>query len=382
MFCVKRQVVQTFWVKRELRITDIVLMIDKNTNKNWRLVMKQYLLPETGNFYKANMHTHTVCSDGIYTPEEIKEHYKSHGYSVVAYTDHDVMIDHSDLNDENFLAITSYEIETNSVSIGNSFTATHCYHLNFYAPVSNQTDYVCPNPSYCFKNAPKYAAQQDYYKGDYIRRYSVEGQNEMIAEARAKGYLVSYNHPDWSLQNYSDYIGLEGITAVEVYNTGCVVGGFVLDKGDHVLDHFLKAGKRIYPVATDDCHGNNDMCGGWVRFKADALTYDNILNAYAKGNFYASWGPEMESLYMENGVLKMDFPADSHVASVEVHTAVRWVVRRNGTDMIHAEIDLNDYMNEIKSIGFPIDRAYFRVIVTDDKGNKALTRGYFLDELE
>ena len=75
--------------------------------------MKHYLIPESGRFYKANLHTHTTCSDGCKTPEEIKEIYKAHGYSVVAYTDHDVMINHSDLNDENFLAITSHEVETN-----------------------------------------------------------------------------------------------------------------------------------------------------------------------------------------------------------------------------------------------------------------------------
>ncbi|MBO5897602.1 MAG: hypothetical protein J6R04_01195 [Clostridia bacterium] len=42
--------------------------------------MKQYLLPEKGIFYKANMHTHTTISDGQLTPEEIKEIYKARGY--------------------------------------------------------------------------------------------------------------------------------------------------------------------------------------------------------------------------------------------------------------------------------------------------------------
>ena len=124
------------------------------------------------------------------------------------------------------------------------------------------------------------------------------------------------------------------------------------------------------------------MCGGWVRFKAPALTYSNIFNAYAKGDFYASWGPELESLYLEDGVLKMDFPADSHVVSAEVHTAVRCCDVRRGTDMTHAEFDLNGFIAEIKRIGFPLDRAYFRVVITDERGNRALTRGYFLDELE
>ena len=344
--------------------------------------MIHYLLPETGRFYKANMHTHTTCSDGCKTPEEIKEIYKAHGYSVIAYTDHDVMINHSDLNDEDFLAITSHEVETNGPAMFGDFGESPCYHLNFYSPIPDQTDYACPNPGYAWGNARAIADTQPHYKGDYRRIYSVEGQNDMIAKARDKGYLVSYNHPDWSLQSYPDYIGLEGITAVEVYNTGCVVAGWVLDEGDHVLDHFLKAGKRVYPVATDDCHGEHDMCGGWVRFKADELSYDAIMNAYAKGDFYASWGPELESLYLEDGILKMDFPADSKVVCAEVHTAVRWAGRQNGEALTHAEIDLNPFIAEIKRMGYPLDRAYFRVVITDAAGNRAMTRGYFLDEIQ
>lgn len=86
--------------------------------------MTHYLLPENGCFYKANLHTHTTISDGRYTPEEIKDYYKARGYSVIAYTDHDVMVDHSDLNDGDFLAITSYEVETNGPSAGGSFMDT------------------------------------------------------------------------------------------------------------------------------------------------------------------------------------------------------------------------------------------------------------------
>ncbi len=62
--------------------------------------MRQYLLPEKGNFYKANMHMHTTVSDGCWTPEQAKEEYKKRGYSIMAYTDHEVMIPHDELNDE------------------------------------------------------------------------------------------------------------------------------------------------------------------------------------------------------------------------------------------------------------------------------------------
>ena len=34
--------------------------------------MRKYLIPEKGNFYKANLHMHTNISDGNMTPLEVK----------------------------------------------------------------------------------------------------------------------------------------------------------------------------------------------------------------------------------------------------------------------------------------------------------------------
>lgn len=342
--------------------------------------MTIHLLPKEGRFYKANLHTHTQVSDGCHTPEEIKAIYQAHGYSVVAFTDHDVMVSHQDLTDENFLALTAYEVYTNAPTPSGSFLDVPTYHLNFYAATPDETRYPCPNPGYCFGNAPGWV--QDGYKGDYVRRYSVEGQNEMIAEANRLGYLVSYNYPDWSLQHYPDYAGLEGLHAVEVYNTGCVVDGCVLDAGDHVLDDFLNLGKRVFPIATDDNHGDHDTCGGWVRFKAPALTYPDILKAYRQGDFYASWGPDIESLTLEDGILHLTC---TPVVRVEIHTGLRWTRRLTapgGTSEPAGEFvcDLTEYIRETRRIGHG-DTAYFRLVLTDIHGNRAMTRGYFLDEL-
>ena len=76
--------------------------------------MRKYLLPDSGNFYKANLHVHTTVSDGQMTPEEIKRIYKEHGYSIVAFTDHEIMVPEPHLTDGEFLAITSTEISVNS----------------------------------------------------------------------------------------------------------------------------------------------------------------------------------------------------------------------------------------------------------------------------
>ena len=73
--------------------------------------MKKYLLPPEGQFYKANLHCHSTVSDGRWSPERIKAEYMARGYSVIAYTDHDVLIPHQDLTDESFVALSGYELE-------------------------------------------------------------------------------------------------------------------------------------------------------------------------------------------------------------------------------------------------------------------------------
>ena len=72
--------------------------------------MTRFLLPARGVDRKVNLHTHTVFSDGIYTPQEIKTLYRARGYDAVAFTDHEVMIPHNDLTDETIVALNGVEI--------------------------------------------------------------------------------------------------------------------------------------------------------------------------------------------------------------------------------------------------------------------------------
>ena len=87
------------------------------------------LLPASCGSYKANLHCHTTLSDGRLTPQQVKAHYLEHGYSVVAFTDHNVLIDHSDLNDSRFLALTGIEVDTDSFVYGKKHEFNQTCHL-------------------------------------------------------------------------------------------------------------------------------------------------------------------------------------------------------------------------------------------------------------
>ena len=177
----------------------------------------KYLLGKIGNFYKANLHTHTVISDGHFTPEEIKKKYSEKGYSVVAFTDHNVIVTHNDLSDGNFLAITALEINVNDGYPNHQFDKT--YHLNFYSKDKNKTVAAVFNDRK-IGNSYDYVTEE-MRKNKYDAKYSAESINEMIRRMNADGFLTVYNHPVWSLQNYTDYIDLNGLWGVEVHNSAC-----------------------------------------------------------------------------------------------------------------------------------------------------------------
>ena len=58
-----------------------------------------YLISPFKKQYKANLHSHSVFSDGAKTPEELKAAYQSQGYSVLAITDHETPKNHTYLSD-------------------------------------------------------------------------------------------------------------------------------------------------------------------------------------------------------------------------------------------------------------------------------------------
>ena len=151
--------------------------------------MKKYLIPNEGTFYKANLHMHTTVSDGVMTPLETKEAYMREGYSIVAFSDHEVLTPHTDLTDENFLAITSTEISINSSSEV-PFSFIKCYHLNLFSknPVKDFFSTFCEE-YICLEQSKKYITEeQKQYKNN--RLYTTEYVNWVIQKAKEEGFTT------------------------------------------------------------------------------------------------------------------------------------------------------------------------------------------------
>ena len=341
--------------------------------------MKTYLLPESGSFYKANLHMHTTVSDGRMTPEETKEEYKKRGYSVVAYTDHEGLVPHAELTDESFVAITSYEVATNSGITPADFRFEKTYHLNLYSKDPHKDVSPVFNMALLWIEKVAQFMSDEAKAVDWPREYTIDSMNELIARVKEEGFFVCFCHPNWSLQNYCDYAGLKGLWGVECYNTCSTIHGY--PDTMQPIDDLLRLGEKVFPVAADDAHGSkedtNDCFGGFVMIKAEKLDYDTIIKALEKGDFYASSGPTIEELYLENGVLHIK---TSPAAKIEVITErrVRWCVQ--GESMTEASFDLSDYMAKSHAVSGQHWPSYFRVNVYDAAGEQAHTRAFFEEE--
>ena len=340
--------------------------------------MKKFLLPEEGQFYKANLHCHSTYSDGKLAPEELKKIYKEEGYSILAYTDHNVLISHSELADESFLPLNGYELDVTEVlEPETAFCFRKTCHFCLIALDPDNLTQVCFHRSRYFGKAAPHAGEVvfDDSLPDYERVYTPECINDMMKKGRDSGFFVTYNHPTWSLESYEQYMAYEHMNAMEICNNSCLAMGYN-DYNPRVYDDILRSGKRILCIATDDNHnghpresGRWDSFGGFTMIKADRLEYKPVTDALVKGNFYASQAPLIHSLWFEDGKVHITC---SDARCISMDTGIRKstiVYGQNGAPVTEASFDITKEM------------VYFRLTVTDERGKHANTNAYFTDEL-
>ena len=331
--------------------------------------MKTYLLPQDGRFYKANLHCHSTVSDGKKTPEDLKALYQAEGYSVLAYTDHHVQVSHDELTDEGFLALIGYEISLNE---------------NAVCPRQGRVCHIC-----LISGESSHTLQEIYYSNQYEERnkerlhydtkrppmdrtYSCENVRAVMRLAREQGYFVTYNHPTWSGEAYPQYMNYDGMHAMEIVNFSSFTDGqFEINEREY--DDMISGGKRIFCIATDDNHNvypresqRWDSFGGFTMVKADRLEHSSIVNALKNGHFYASQGPEIYDLWMEDGEVHLVCTAANLIRmKCQYRTQALWAGSDGPLTEATFRVDPKD--------------VYFRITVVDSKGKSAFTNAYFLN---
>jgi hypothetical protein len=230
-------------------------------------------------FYKGNLHTHTVNSDGDSTPDDVVKWYRDHGYNFVTLTDHNYLTNVDGLNalhgaDDQFIVMKGEELTDRF--------GTKPIHINGFAP-------------------------NGFIKltgGSSV----LDMAQKMIDAVRGAGAVPSVNHPNygWAI-SADELLQLQRTKLFEVFNGHPLVnnfGGGGVPGLEEVWDRMLSSGKLLYGIAVDDAHyfkRPEDKTAprpgqGWVYVRAPRLESRALVDALERGDFYSSTGVELQSI--------------------------------------------------------------------------------------
>ena len=320
---------------------------------------------------KGNLHAHSTLSDGMCTPDELKQIYVEEGYSFIAYTDHNVFPELSRLNDDSFIAFFGSEIKSYPAEDNESCGDYRTYHMLCLAgPNFDDVTYPIKANEYV---KPHRSAQNSHY---------AETQ-QIIDQMIERGCLVTINHPIWSRLLPEDICSLDRFFALEIYNSQCAIDG--CDAGDGTLywDLLLRQGKKIWGYAADDNHNKDNLsskdavkidathprwpsCKGWVMVYAESLTQQAIATALQNGRFYSSTGPEIYQYKIVDNCVIVEC---SQVVRIDFIT-----YDRRGYSFTDQQ---GLYSAQYQLEG---DELYVRVQCTDRSGHCAWTNPIFLNQ--
>ncbi len=309
--------------------------------------MKKILISKNGYKFKANLGSYTIDSLGKLTAEELKNVYKKQGYSVLAYSDVDKVIDRTILSDKDFLPLTSYK------------TSIENYHFTLYSRIPDNAVVEMP-------------------KGDFENIQ--DRVNAFIKAANAEGYIVCIDHPAKSMQTFADYDTLTDYFAIEVTDYASVVEGHIEDN-NHILDRILRSGNKVRIMAADSNrnefpfdHPHSDSFGAFAMINAEALTYSDVFSAIEKGEFYVSTGPTFEEVSVEGIKVKVKCSPVKYIRLLNAgRDAVMMVaIAPEGEYITEAEFEVSDrdYCGN-----------YVRVDIRDQYGDFADSQAYYIDEI-
>ena len=277
-------------------------------------------------FYKGNLHAHTTNSDGKLSPEEVIDRYQQAGYDFLALTDHWKRTIETPRFYKNMLLLPGIELDytlTNEV--------IHVVGVNVDETILTRAD----------------------------RRHTARRGIRDIRRAAGQAILA---HPAWSLNTLETLQELDGLTAVEIYNSvsGTPWNG---DRADSmlILDIAAAHGLLLNTVASDDSHFyTGEECTSFTMLQADELSAAGISRALDAGAFYASRGPRFRQIEIENGEIHVTCDP---VRQIVFHSNLPYTRQRcvQGEGLTEAIYKTNAEQME----------RYVRIFLVDEQGRRA-----------
>lgn len=290
---------------------------------------------------KGALHSHSTRSDGKSTPQRVLSLYREMGYDFAALTDHRIYNFTNFAPESGLTLLPGMELDANfTLDYGHRCLHTVCLGAD--------------DPSNLFMQDQRF---------DRLQIHAPEDYQPHLDSVLAHGNLAIYCHPQWSSTPARCFETLRGYFAMEIWNTGCVMDND-MDKDAACWDELLGMGHRLFGVATDDGHCEEQQGGGYVLVNAEN-TVPAILAALKQGCFYSSCGPVIRDFYILDDVAYVHTDPCSAILFQDDRHPTTVVRDKNGL-LTQAALPLHS------------DFGYIRATVLDQKGRRAWTNPIFL----
>lgn len=317
-----------------------------------------------GNWYKGNLHSHTVKSDGKLTPAESVKLFQDNGYHFLCLSEHDLYTDYRrEFDSPEFIILPGLEASSVLFEKEDGIRRKKVHHIHGILGTELMQQKAAKP---LFRHMER--LEVPVYYGDWDGAAVAQ---QLADELAARGCITTYNHPVWSRVEEREFVDTDGIFGLEIFNYNTVnESGTGYDTAH--WDVMLRKGRRIHGFASDDNHNEglfDDACGGYVWVKADGLTHDNIISALVEGNYYSSSGPEIYDWGIREGVVYVDCSPVNRVnviAGGYVNGGRTVMCGSLQETMTRAEYPLNG------------DETYVRVECVDASGRTAWSNAIFL----
>lgn len=311
---------------------------------------------DAAQWWRGNLHTHTVWSDGDDFPENVAKWYKENGYDFLAFTDHNILLEgekwrrfhresdalvkYLDQFGEDWVVTRPVEEEDHvdvrlrglsefrdmfeepgkfQLIMGNEITNHHSVHL-----LAHDQMKLIPT----VEGTP------------FERARMIQDVVDLVDEYRAssgRNVHAILAHPNWQWAITAEMmLAVDNLRFFEVYNghpgvnnTGDDFRAGTERMWDIVLANRLAdgGGRVLHGVATDDSHNyHGGWVGpgrGWVMVRSSELTTAAILDALDAGDFYGSTGVTLADVRREGDTLHIVIEAEEGVEYVTEYIGTR-----------------------------------------------------------
>lgn len=317
------------------------------------------------NWYKGNLHTHSLWSDGDDYPEMIMDWYKANGYNFVGLSDHNTFqegekwvnvprVPERRRTFERYLRTFGPDWVTYKKGPNDSLKVRlknlQEYRSYFDDPgkfliIKSEevsTSYDSKPIHINMTNVQNLIRPQ---RGNSVAEVMQNNIDLVVAQRRQTGQPMfpHINHPNFYYAiTAQDLMQLRYERFFEVFNGHPMVNNYGDDKRDgtevmwdKINVHFVQQGRPLmYGLATDDSH-NYQFFGleysntgrGWVMVNAADLSPRSLIESLEAGRFYATSGVELEKLVQTPSSISFKIKAEP-----SVNYTIQWIGLKKGKE--------------------------------------------------